>query len=58
MGMKEYYFYIDESGQFEGEQSYIGGILCEAPLAKEEIADEIIQEIRAPYLEQMEELSQ
>lgn len=58
MGMKEYYFYIDESGEFEGAQSYIGGVLCETPLANEDIANNIIQQVRAPYLAQAEELSQ
>lgn len=49
---KEYFLYLDESGNFEGEhddRSLVGGVLCEANLADEKIADIIIEKIRKAY---------
>lgn len=52
MTMKNYYFCIDESGAFDGEQSLIGGVLCKETLVKDAIADGVIQRVRKPYLPQ------
>jgi len=49
MTMKEYYFYIDESGRFDGKKSIIGGVLCGPELTDKNLANGIIERVRKPY---------